>query len=268
MTRQKFFSEYFAPNTWSREGHISGTLKKIGVKNKKVLDGGCGTGFFMNILDEMGAKTVGIDIIPTNVILAKNNVPRATTVASDIEILPFKSKTFDLILCTEVLEHCWNDMKALNDFYRVLKPNGILVLTVPNINYKYSLLEVWLSRIFGKLSHHVYTDDSHEELHRNSYTRLGVIEKLEKNNFKITSIFTITKTFSKITNKTVMIIERIDRLLRHKKNLAMHLADHKVRGGVFLKLYRILVLPIIRRLIKLDYLCQKEGASIFLIATK
>lgn len=268
MRRQIFFSEYFAPDTWTREAHIVEILKKKGIKNKLVLDSGCGTGFFTNILDSMSAKTVGIDIIPANVVLTKNNVPRATTVAGNIEKLPLKNEMFDLILCTEVLEHCKNDKETLEEFYRVLKPHGTLVLTVPNTNYNYSFLENWLNGIFRRLTDYVYTTD-HEELHHNFYTPLKLTQKIEKGGFRMVSSFTVRKTISILINKIFMITERIDRLLRHRRNLEMHLASHKVRKGVFLRLYKKMVLPIIKKMIKLDYVFKrKEGACIFLIATK
>ncbi len=49
------------------------------------------------------------------------------------EGLPFKDSTFDLVTCTEVLEHLEHYRYTLREMYRVLKPGGTLVLTTPNI---------------------------------------------------------------------------------------------------------------------------------------
>jgi SAM-dependent methyltransferase len=47
----------------------------------------------------------------------------------DAHLLPFPDESFEVILCTEVLEHCINPQAVLDEFYRVLKPNGKLLLT-------------------------------------------------------------------------------------------------------------------------------------------
>lgn len=56
----------------------------------------------------------------------------------DITDIPFDDNTFDLIMCTHVLEHIPDDKKAMSELYRVLKPNkGVALLTVP-INDSFS----------------------------------------------------------------------------------------------------------------------------------
>ena len=52
-------------------------------------------------------------------------------VKADICDLPFKDNTYDFILCNHVLEHIPDDKKAMQELYRVLKPNGIAILQVP-----------------------------------------------------------------------------------------------------------------------------------------
>ena len=56
-------------------------------------------------------------------------------IKADLCDLPFKDKTYDLILCNHVLEHIIDDIKAMREIYRVLKPGGKAVLQVP-INFK------------------------------------------------------------------------------------------------------------------------------------
>ena len=49
----------------------------------------------------------------------------------DIQNIDYKSNSFDLILCNHVLEHVLDDKKALKELYRLLKPSGITIITVP-----------------------------------------------------------------------------------------------------------------------------------------
>ena len=49
----------------------------------------------------------------------------------DIQNINYKTNSFDIILCNHVLEHVSNDYKALKELYRILKPSGIVIITVP-----------------------------------------------------------------------------------------------------------------------------------------
>lgn len=53
--------------------------------------------------------------------------------------LPFKEQKFDTIFCSQVLEHLPNPSLALNEFYKVLKPGGNLILTVPHLSCYHDL---------------------------------------------------------------------------------------------------------------------------------
>jgi len=50
---------------------------------------------------------------------------------ADLTDLNFAANTFDMIICNNVLEHLMDDIKALSEMYRVLKPGGIAIITVP-----------------------------------------------------------------------------------------------------------------------------------------
>lgn len=54
---------------------------------------------------------------------------------SDITQIPAEDNSFDAVLCSEVLEHVPNPVQSLKEMYRLLKPKGTLVLTVPFISF-------------------------------------------------------------------------------------------------------------------------------------
>ncbi len=99
-----------------------------------VLEIGCGTGFFTRELQKTNAEITAIDISPELLDEAKKNV-KAVNVAFKVENaydLTFPDNSFEVILGSSVLHHLDID-KALKQFYRVLKENGRILFTEPNM---------------------------------------------------------------------------------------------------------------------------------------
>lgn len=101
---------------------------KYGVGSRS-LDVGCGTGL---LLRELPVGTIGLDINPWAVRMAKKHVPNVEVVVGDAEKLPFRDKVFSTIICTESLEHMPKPKKALKEIYRILQHGGKLIGSVPN----------------------------------------------------------------------------------------------------------------------------------------
>lgn len=97
-----------------------------------ILDVGCGEGFSLQRLQEAGiGKTYeGVDSLPAALALGKKIHPKLHLKQGDIYHLPYEANTFDVVLCTEVLEHLTEPAKALKELKRVSK--GYCVISVPN----------------------------------------------------------------------------------------------------------------------------------------
>lgn len=110
-------------------------------KPKKILDAGCGRGFYAHGVSQLSfpSEIQGIDITDEYAQKAKAfcTDKRVTIQKADIYNLPFTSHYFDFIICSEVLEHLTYDVRALRELKRVLKKGGILVVTVPHSNYPF-----------------------------------------------------------------------------------------------------------------------------------
>jgi len=105
-------------------------------KSDKVLDIGCGDGIFSIELAKRGYGVVGVDLNVKSVNYAKYFSKRSEVkidfLVGDACHLPFANESFDIILCSEVLEHIKDDEGAIREIERVLKQNGLLILTVPS----------------------------------------------------------------------------------------------------------------------------------------
>ncbi|MFZ5424783.1 MAG: class I SAM-dependent methyltransferase [Patescibacteria group bacterium] len=107
----------------------------------KILDMGCGEGFYSMIFDQLfDVEVTAVDYDEEILSMARewlNNATKVTLMQGDITNLPFEDNYFDKIVCTEVLEHIPDDVKAAKELFRVLKPGGVLAATVPNWNYPF-----------------------------------------------------------------------------------------------------------------------------------
>lgn len=97
-----------------------------------ILDVGCGEGFTLNRLKEqgIGKELEGIEYLQTAIDLGKEMYPDIKITKGSIYRLPYKDNSFDLVLCTEVLEHLENPGNALKELVRVSRK--YLVISVPN----------------------------------------------------------------------------------------------------------------------------------------
>lgn len=90
-----------------------------------ILDSGCGDGIFLMELMKT-ERIFGIDISWKRLKKIGKNVACA-----DVSQLPFKSKVFDQVICSEVLEHLDDPKKVVKELGGVLKKNGSLIISVP-----------------------------------------------------------------------------------------------------------------------------------------
>lgn len=136
-------SSYSRAFTWYKlrntvYNHVVGEVK-AGVK---ILDVGCGTGANIQMINELLplAKEIeyyGIDISPKAIEAAndyknKSDIKNCFFEVGDAESLKCDDANFDIVICTEVLEHLLHPGKALREIYRVLKSGGSSIITTPN----------------------------------------------------------------------------------------------------------------------------------------
>jgi SAM-dependent methyltransferase len=104
------------------------------VRGRAVLDAGCGVGYGTAIVAGAGAaRAVGIDISAEAIEHAHGRYGHAGGfVVGDLEGLPFADDTFDAVVCFEAIEHVADPSCVLDEFRRVLRPEGVLLISSPN----------------------------------------------------------------------------------------------------------------------------------------
>ncbi len=136
---QQLLDSEIDPAFAKRAAFIFQTIERK--RPKKILDAGCGRGFYIYCLQyyRFIKEIHGIDVNKQYLAIARKNITdnRVKITNSNVYHLPYNNNYFDLIICSEVLEHLLDDGRALLELRRVLKKNGILIITVPNKNFPF-----------------------------------------------------------------------------------------------------------------------------------
>lgn len=123
---------------WWRDLHF---IKKYLKKEGKVLDFGCGNGRLVDFLEETNLDYIGVDASQKLLEIARKKYPNKSFVQIENESkLPFEDGEFDMIFAIAVFHHFTPKMadNALAEMNRILKDDGVLILTIWNLwNVKY-----------------------------------------------------------------------------------------------------------------------------------
>lgn len=133
-------------------------------KEKVVLDIACGEGYGSNYLADIATQVIGIDIDAETIDFAKNKYKKGnlTFYASSAIDIPLENHSVDVITSFETLEHLIEQDEMLNEFKRVLKPRGSLIISSPeksiyaerDPNNPFHLKELRLNEFINLLSSH------------------------------------------------------------------------------------------------------------------
>ena len=114
-------------------GSIEGTYRQIGGRSlDRVLDVGCGTGSLLQRIsqDHQPTLLVGVDLSPEMVAIARRKLlQNALCIVGYADSLPFGDDMFDTVVSTNAFHYFPDSRLALDEIFRVLRPNGRVVIT-------------------------------------------------------------------------------------------------------------------------------------------
>lgn len=175
-TSKRFTQRFLVSNFYKSLNNLIKPLKP-----KKILDAGCGEGFTIKNLSNngIGEVLIGVEQSPEVIAMAKKINPGIKIKKGSVYSLPFKARSFDLVICTEVLEHLEQPEKALRELLRVSKRN--VVVSVPNEPW-FMLSNFFRGRYFSSLGN--------VPGHIKHWSRSGFLAFLKKEGYKIQSVRT------------------------------------------------------------------------------
>ena len=144
-----------------------------------LLDFGCGWGHFLSVAKERGWAIFGLEPLPGHALYARATTG-AQVITDTLRDNTFLSGYFDAITAFQVFEHLPNPGVDLKRLYRILKPGGVLLIEVPNI-------DTWSIRLLGPRHRHFVID------HLNFFSAHTLGQLLQRNGFEILESFYPTR---------------------------------------------------------------------------
>lgn len=195
------FVEDYWTQVWEREGGPKGAIERIPMKDEyrlmaphlskfpkgaRILDGGCGLGDWVMALSRMGYDAVGMDLSRRTVEQLQGRFPGVTFIAGDIRATEFVSDSFDAYFSWGVFEHFESGPQGcLREAWRILKPGGMLFISVPLDNLRHALL--------GSLGKLKPADAGSSRFYQYRFTRGELAKEINMAGFDLVSIHPIHK---------------------------------------------------------------------------
>jgi len=123
---------------WLRHLFAYKFAQDITPKDSFVLEVGCGEGYGTSLLSKNVAKIIGLDIDNKTILHASKKYESRNCIFKlyDGKNIPYSNDTFDVVISFHVIEHIKEDLNYISEIYRVLKKNGLLIITTPNRTYR------------------------------------------------------------------------------------------------------------------------------------
>jgi 2-polyprenyl-3-methyl-5-hydroxy-6-metoxy-1,4-benzoquinol methylase len=119
----------------SNPENVHQKIMRLPISNKLILDVGCSEGYLGDALKKNGNVVYGIDISKNSINKAQKKLDFALYGNIETMKIPWKSKTFDFIICLDVLEHLFDPKLVIKKFLNVLRNDGQIIISLPNIAY-------------------------------------------------------------------------------------------------------------------------------------
>jgi SAM-dependent methyltransferase len=119
-------------NYWFRRHEAVYVALRDRCADALVLEAGCGEGYGAGMLADVAAGVLALDLDPLTAAHAARRYPRTGVARANLVALPVRDEGCDAVVSLQVIEHLWEQERFLRECFRVLRPDGRLLLSTPN----------------------------------------------------------------------------------------------------------------------------------------
>jgi SAM-dependent methyltransferase len=129
LSKFSWFNRIYEFNQYMRDQWVAARAREI-PSGSRVLDAGAGACPYRSFFSHCQYKALDFKKLEENQLLGPSGYGELDYTC-DIHLIPVSGASFDAVLCTEVLEHVTEPIRVVQEFSRILKPGGKLLLTAP-----------------------------------------------------------------------------------------------------------------------------------------
>lgn len=155
---------------------------KIDRGGHRLLDIGCGDGTLGYFAKEKYKEVYGVDIVEGALEIARKRGLTTIRVNLNEEKLPFDEQFFDTVTCLDVIEHIFDPRNLIKEISRVLKTEGIAIISSPNTRHLSRVLSLLVKGRFPKTSG---DEEGYDGGHIHYFTYKDLEALLEQNGFEV-----------------------------------------------------------------------------------
>ncbi|MDP8228484.1 MAG: class I SAM-dependent methyltransferase [Candidatus Electryoneaceae bacterium] len=188
-------------------------------KSGKLLDAGCGLGFFVKKMREFtNWESFGYEISAPAVQFARDKLHLDNVSCGKVEESSYRDCEFDIITLWDVIEHLSQPDELLSYLHRILKPDGMLFIHTPNIWFQ--LPKARLKRLIKGMNHDIHYLEAKD--HINIYSMRTISKLLQRNGFSKVR-FTHLKPIQAVSGSESNFSVPIKNLWHHSSKLIFHI---------------------------------------------
>jgi SAM-dependent methyltransferase len=184
---EAYYDTYWQPDQRPLTGlyrPLQGLLGAYTPPDGRYLDVGCGDARTAGPYLRHAGHYTGVDVSASAVDEARSHGFDAVRIDDPAE-LPFEPGKFDMVVCLETLEHLVDPLAAVREMRRLLRPEGLLVATVPNVVYWRRRLDYALIGRWNPLGDRLSIEQPWRDPHLRFFTKAALARMVETAGFQI-----------------------------------------------------------------------------------
>src|SRR5208337_3582774 len=132
LTGERTIPDLDIENYWFRRHEVVYQRLAPRCAGREVLEAGCGEGYGADLIAGVARRVIALDYDEATVAHVRSRYPRVQVIHGNLAELPLPDASVDVVVNFQVIEHLWDQAQFVAECARVLRPEGLLMVSTPN----------------------------------------------------------------------------------------------------------------------------------------